>query len=940
MAKKIAFRLLFPILSIIFLSMIFAFYLVYQNEKEKILNTFLDEMQFKVSITKNNLSFWMQEQISTAITLSSNQDLIDFLSNTKDINLLTKVENNLLKFYKNAEYYENIAVVVKLKDKEYVVRNFNDKEFEIYNAGTIIDTVGGKTLAKGSLKMPFVYKALIEGKVAISKPYPSLRRKNPIVVISVPVRKSNQIIGGLIVAIKLTYFVEKYIKNIDIGENGFLSVVDADGNVIVHKNREYILKQNIKSKIHGRELLSSDEYMNNVEVDNENVWIRSNKENITSWHIIAHGYESDILKKQNRFAFKLFVLFLAVTLGIFILVYIFTYKIVSLPLKKITQSLDNFSIDNFQILQEFDTSTHEFICIKDSFGQMSDMLSASYLELKYSQNLFRSVSNSIDALIFYKDKNSIYIGFNNNFAQYIGKKDEEILGKSDFELFDYVTALKVIKTDKEILETGESSTIIFNGKYPDGREVAFQIIKSLLKDSSGQVIGIVGVAYDITKQRELERVIEYQAYYDDLTKLPNRALLQEHFIKSIATAKRKDEKLAVLFIDLDHFKYINDTFGHDIGDEVLKVISKRFNNIVRESDIIARLGGDEFLIIYNNFQSLDNVLLYAKKLIDVASKECYVSKQTFLLSASIGISIFPDDGTDQITLMKHADTAMYKAKEFGRNNMQFFESKMSDKAQEEMIILNSIRSAIDNREFFLVYQPQVDSKTSKLVGVEALVRWNSKDFGLVYPDKFISISESTGMIIPLGKWILEEACRQQLEWEKRFNISIKVAVNVSIRQFQHTNFIQTVSDIIRDSKINPNNLELEVTEGISMHKVDNSLHVLNELKLLGVSIAMDDFGTGYSSLAYLKKFPIDKLKIDQAFIRDCSTDKDDRMLIETIVAIAKGLGMQSVAEGVETQEHMDFLRELSCDILQGYYFDKPLEVTMFEEKYLALNQTS
>ncbi len=936
MSNKIAFRLLFPTLSVVFVSMLVVFLLVYQNEKEKIIKTHLGAMFSKVSITKNNFSFWMQEQVSIANALSKNENLIKFLSNPTDQKLLKNAEENLQRLYDNANFYENIAVNIKLADGKYVTRKFNGKTLRIYNAQTILDSVGGKTLTKGSIKMPFVYKALVENKLSISKPYHSLRRKNPIVVIMVPIHKGSKILGGLILAIKLSYFFEKYINNIDKGNKSFLFMVDSDGDIIVDKNKNNVLEKNIRNMVYGKELMKYETYTNRYTVNDEHIWISCSKEILTSWRVVAIGYENSIIVNElNSFLFKLLFVFILVTVVIFLLIYLITYRTVSSPLKRITKSLDEFSIDNFHILDNFHSSTEEFKQIKDSFSNMIEMLSASYLELQYSKNLLSSVADSIDALIFYKDKNFIYIGCNKHFADFIGKTKDEIIGKTDKELFALEQSFAITEADKKIFDTKESIDIIFHGKYPNGREVVFQVIKSLLKDASGNDIGVVGVAYDITQQKKLEEDIQHKAHYDALTSLPNRALLHEYFTKSIAIAQRNNEKLAVLFIDLDYFKSINDTFGHDIGDEVLKIISKRLSETTRDSDILARLGGDEFLIIYNNMNSPENVLLYATKLIKYLDEECLVNNQSFKLSASIGISIFPNDGVDQITLMKHADIAMYKAKELGRNNIQFFISEMGVKANDEMMLRSGIGLGMQDKEFFLVYQPQFDCFTSEMVGAEALVRWNSKSFGLVYPDKFISIAENTGMIISLGKWILEEACRQQIRWSKEFNMSIKVSVNVSIRQFQHTDFVKTVSDVINSTGIDPTKLELEITEGISMQNVDKSIQILNELKLLGVSIAMDDFGTGYSSLVYLKKFPIDKLKIDQAFVRDCIVDKDDRMLIKTIIAMSKGFGLKCVAEGVETREHKEFLEELSCDILQGYYFDKPLSVESFENRYLS-----
>jgi len=933
MFRNIAFRLLFPLLLILFSSMSIAAYVIYENNKTTISETMLNDMESIVSITKNNLSYWMREQVATAKTLAANQSLIEFLKNPKNETLLNRIENNLHKFYHNAGFYENISVVVKLENNKYIERKSHNETLKVYNGKRIIDTLEGTTLKEHPAAFESVEYALKKGELKISKPYPSPKTKNPIVAIVVPIKSSKEILGALILEIKLSYFVEKYVQNIDIAQRGFIAAVDSNGDVIIHKNRDFILKKNIKETPFGKEILRNEKLTGKFTLNGKKVYIDSQKDSVTSWYIVGHIFEETIKAKQHEFALKLVAILFIITLVFTFLLYITINTIVLKPLKDISNRLEEFSVDNFQVLDDFETSIYEFSRIKESFNDATHLLSMSYLDLKYSQELSRSVLNSIDALIFYKNENLKYIGFNTQFVEFLGKDESEILGSTDFELFDEDIAKKSVEADLDVLQNHRSIIRVTTAHIKNGKELILQEIKSLLRDSHGNVIGVVGVAYDITKQKELEKLIEHQAYYDTLTELPNRAFLHEYFEKNLAVAQREKKKLAVLFMDLDHFKYINDTFGHDVGDEVLKILSSRFNSITRKSDMISRLGGDEFVIIYNNYTSMENLLLYANRLIDLATQECIVGEHSFLLSISIGISIYPEHGHEAVTLMKHADTAMYKAKEMGRNNIQFYDITMGKVVSEEMAMLNSIRSAIDNGEFFLVYQPQIDAKTLSLIGAEALVRWNSKDFGLLYPDTFIPISESTGMILPLGEWILLEACKQQVQWKKEYGVSIKIAVNVSIRQFQHKRFIETVQKCIQESAIEPDKLELEITEGISMKDVNKSLTILQELKKLGVSLSIDDFGTGYSSLAYLKKFPIDRLKIDKSFVLDSLKTKDDRVLIQTIITIAKGLGIESVAEGVEDMEHVELLKKLSCDIFQGYYFDKPLKSDAFIEKY-------
>jgi diguanylate cyclase (GGDEF)-like protein len=379
-----------------------------------------------------------------------------------------------------------------------------------------------------------------------------------------------------------------------------------------------------------------------------------------------------------------------------------------------------------------------------------------------------------------------------------------------------------------------------------------------------------------------------------------------------------------MFIDLDRFKIINDSLGHHIGDLILRHVAKRLLSCIRKSDTVVRMGGDEFTILMEESRNINDIASVSKKILEELSLPFECEGHEILLTASIGISIFPSDGTDQVSLSKHADTAMYQAKDSGRNNFQFYHPTMSVKALEHMAFESRLRKALDQREFVLHYQPQLDIETGKIIGMEALVRWQSPEFGLMMPADFIPLAEETGLIIPIGEWVLHSACMQNKVWQNAGLKRIKVAVNVSGRQLQNANFISNIDSALKLSCLSPEYLDLELTESSVMHKGKYFTDMLNEFKDRGIYLSIDDFGTGYSSLSNLKRFIIDKLKIDQCFIRDISHNPDASTIITAIIAMAQSMNLKVIAEGVETVEQLSFLRSKGCDQIQGYIASRPL----------------
>ncbi len=442
---------------------------------------------------------------------------------------------------------------------------------------------------------------------------------------------------------------------------------------------------------------------------------------------------------------------------------------------------------------------------------------------------------------------------------------------------------------------------------------------------------ISGTTLDITARIRAESEIQQLINYDTLTGLPNRNLLHDRLKLAIAQAARERMLLGVMVLDLDRFKSINDTLGHRAGDKLLKTVASRLEACVRESDTLARLGGDEFVVILINVANEEGITVVAKKILAVIAEPIYIDGHEIYTSGSIGIAVYPMDGEDSHTLLKHADLAMYQAKELDRNNFQFFSREMNIKVLERMMLENSMRRALDKEEFFLVYQPQVDARSGRIVGMEALLRWQHPDLGLLSPDKFIFLAEETGFILQLGEWVLREACRQNREWQERGLPPVRMAVNLSAKQFGQYHLDEMIAATLMETGLSPEWLELEITESAVMKNAEQNISILRTMKDMGVTLAIDDFGTGYSSLSYLKHFPINRLKIDRSFVRDITSNTDDAAIAEIIIAMAQTLKLNVIAEGVETRAQMEFLSFHNCVEMQGYLFSRPVRSEQFAE---------
>jgi diguanylate cyclase (GGDEF)-like protein/PAS domain S-box-containing protein len=546
--------------------------------------------------------------------------------------------------------------------------------------------------------------------------------------------------------------------------------------------------------------------------------------------------------------------------------------------------------------------------------------------LRQSQQKYETLINLIDGIVWEADARTFQFTF-------VGQQAERLFG---YPIEQWLTeptfwADHVHPDDrgwavafcKEASQEKKDRTFEYRMVAADGHIVWLRDLISVVVEN-GQPVKLRGVMVNITDQKQAEERLHHLAHHDGLTDLPNRILFMDRLGQALSRVRWHMRLVAILFLDLDHFKRINDTLGHDVGDLLLKAVAERLSSCVRAGDTVARMGGDEFTIILADVAQAEDVPKVAQKIIDAIAKPFLLAGHELFVTTSMGISLFPDDGQDVQTLLKNADAAMYRAKEQGRNHYQHYSPVMNVRTLERLALESSLRHALERKELLLHYQPRVDLNTGQIICVEALLRWQYPDLGLIPPNQFIHLAEETGLIIPIGEWVLHTACKQNKLWQAMGLLPIRVAVNLSPRQFEEKNFVETIARVLKDTGLDPNYLELELTENLVMKNAESSIATLRQLNAMGIQISIDDFGTGYSSLSYLRRFPIHSLKIDQSFVRDITTDPDDSVIVTAMIILAHSLKLKVIAEGVETKEQLDFLRSLKCHEMQGYLFSKPL----------------
>lgn len=544
--------------------------------------------------------------------------------------------------------------------------------------------------------------------------------------------------------------------------------------------------------------------------------------------------------------------------------------------------------------------------------------------LRESREQYRSLVDNIDLGFTLIDRNHRILMINAAHARMLGREEGEFIQKECFRELARKEGACPECPGTIAMATGRSAVVEKEGTRPDGSRVAVRIKAFPIFDPDSKARKFIEVVEDITDRKRAEEEIQHLAYYDTLSGLPNRTLLKDRLQQLLAQAHRHGDQIGVIFIDLDRFKGVNDSQGHAIGDELLKAVASRLLKSVRSTDTVARLGGDEFVIVISEINHDRDITHVARKIMQSLQAPFELEGKEIFSTASMGIALFPLDGDDVGSLLRNADTAMYAAKECGRNNYQFFSGEMSMKAVERMELEHTLRRALERDEFHLLYQPQVNGKTGAVTALEALLRWNHPDMGLLLPEKFIPVAEDAGLITEIGEWALRTACRQVRSWHEEGFFPLRVAVNLSGRQFRAHNLLKMVERVLAETELDPGSLELEITESMLMEGADHAVKTLEQLKRIGVCFSVDDFGTGYSSLNYLKKFPLNRLKIDRSFIRDITTNAGDAAITDAIIALAGSLGLGVIAEGVEQREQMLLLLEKQCIEMQGFYFSPPM----------------
>ncbi|MGD0444749.1 MAG: EAL domain-containing protein [Edaphobacter sp.] len=553
----------------------------------------------------------------------------------------------------------------------------------------------------------------------------------------------------------------------------------------------------------------------------------------------------------------------------------------------------------------------------------------------------KSIIASSPFSIIVTDKAGIITSVNPAAEKMLAYQESDLLGRNNTELHDTdelrqrALDLSVqfdteVEPDHHVFRIGPEKGIIDEREWAyirkDGSRIPVQLVVTALRDSDECITGFVGISYDLTERKRAEEYIYHVAHHDHLTGLPTRTLLRDRLEVCIERASRSQDKLAVLMVDLDNFKRVNDSLGHQAGDTVLCEISKRLKSCVRKSDTVGRMGGDEFVVLLPDLRSDKDAEDICQKLLATVAQPIRVGKHEIIVTCSIGISLFPIC-EDVDSLFKNADFAMYRVKNNGRNGSQVFTPGIAMQGLQQLQMESALRTALEDQEFEILYQPQISFADGRILGVESLLRWNSSEFGLVGPSTFIPLAEETGLIVSIGEWVLLQSCKEIAALQRRLGVEFTVAINISPRQFQQRDFPATVEHALQISGLKPEQLELEITEHLLMVDSEESLEIMRRLRKLGVSFAIDDFGTGFSNMGYITRFAVDRIKIDRSFISKCDVDENSRAVTAAIIALAHGLQIEVIAEGVETEEHVQMLRQMSCDQAQGYFYSRPIKLT-------------
>jgi diguanylate cyclase (GGDEF)-like protein/PAS domain S-box-containing protein len=664
--------------------------------------------------------------------------------------------------------------------------------------------------------------------------------------------------------------------------------------------------------------------------------IKLDNQVIGTLYIACH--DGNIKHFEQVSLFAIFILFSAIFMTLLLATRL--QRIITSPLRLLADTISNIIQRNDFSIRAKKQHNDELGQLTDIFNELLSKIESEHNSLKGSEEKFRKLTSLSPVGIFQVNPAGEITYVNQRWREINKIEHQKPDLQSWFASLHPEDAPALNKLWHRLVTEHEDMACEARLVATNGSISWAYIQATSLHSKEGKLLGFLGSLSDISELKKAQIQMENLAFYDPLTGLANRRLFKNRLAKSVKSVQRTNSSIALLFLDLDQFKRINDTLGHDIGDALLKEIARRLDNNVRENDTVCRIGGDEFTILLIDVNNTNDVRIVAEKILLSLARPFMLNGQEIMSTVSIGITMTPEDSIEPNTLMKNADLAMYRAKELGRNNFQFFSEDMNTTILHNLEIEKELHVAIKRNQFLLMYQPKVCIADNTITGVETLIRWLHPDKGLISPDYFIPIAEETGQIIKMGAWVLEHSCHEMgaLIREGLMPENSKVAVNLSAKQFSDPNLLQTVLDILKQSKIDPLNLELEITESIIMDDVEAAISIMEAIKSKGIHLSIDDFGTGYSSLAYLKRFPIDVLKVDRSFISDIPKDKTDMAITSAVIAMAHKLDMKVVAEGIETQEQLDFLKENNCDDGQGYLLSRPLTLPQLHHFLVSNNK--
>jgi len=813
--------------------------------------------------------------------------------------------------------------------------------------------------------------------VAISAPYESFNETNNVIISASSTIKdtSEDIVGVIGIDVSLDKLSEM-IRDIKIGDTGYVFLYLKDGTMLAHPNADLNFKNILQLNMLGYTLTQTNDSINHP-FENYNKFTDENNGNFetvingspvlvniytskyTGWKMASVIQKSELISKANQIGYLIILIAIGSLLFVIVLTLIITKKLTK-PITELTPLMHAAGNGDFAVKANINTND-EFGELGESFNLMIGKLNSSYEELsslheellateeelrvQYEELLHNeeAIRNSderyrlalecandsiwewdlVTGEFFASDKLVDITGYklNNNrnvinLVNNLIHPDDVARAKEDYK--NHINKITDVYNSEYRIKTSKGSYvwILSRGK--------------VLRDSEDKAIKLAGSISDISNRKISEDRIKFMAFYDSLTKLPNRTLFMNKLNDQLELVYSKSAKGAVFFIDLDNFKNINDTMGHDYGDKLLVHLAKQFENLIDEKDTICRLGGDEFIILHPYVKESE-LEYYAKRFLDLFNKTLNIGNKQMFITASIGVALYPKDGTDTNTILKNADSAMYKAKELGKNRFILFDPQMYLKLERKTCIERILRSAIENNELSINYQPQYDAQKNEIFGFEALLRLNSKELGFISPLEFISVAEECGYITKISKWVINESCKQSVKWLNRGYKFKSMSINISSVDIQQSDFLESIKDILKSTGINPNIIELEITETVLMQSLDSSVNILEKLMDMGIRIALDDFGTGYSSLNYLGRIPISTLKIDKSFIDNITSSKKKESMINNIIQMAHSMDLKVVAEGVETKEQLSILKDRDCNYIQGYYFSKPLPESEIEK---------